>query len=95
LMGALAVSLIHEIKNSITSIKGFLQLMQLKDKSDPAYFDTIISESDRIIDLVMSYLGVMRNSSDEDETDLNDLIEKYMVLIEAEARQRQIEIIKN
>ncbi|MDK2805754.1 MAG: two-component system, sporulation sensor kinase [Thermoanaerobacterium sp.] len=94
LMGALAVSLIHEIKNSITSIKGFLQLMQLKDKSDPAYFDTIISESDRIIDLVMSYLGVMRNSSDEDETDLNDLIEKYMVLIEAEARQRQIEIIK-
>lgn len=93
LMGSLAVSLIHEIKNSITSIKGFLQLMQLKDKANASFFDTIISESDRIIDLVMSYLGVVRNSPDEG-IDLNELIEKYMILIEAEAKHRQIEIIK-
>ncbi|SNX54292.1 ATP-binding protein [Thermoanaerobacterium sp. RBIITD] len=95
LMGGLAASLIHEIKNSITSIKGFLQLMQMKYKDNHTYFESMLNESDRIIDLTMSYLGVVKNSKSDDKIDLNDAIEKYMLLIDAEAIQRHVKIIKD
>lgn len=93
-MGQLAASTIHEIKNSVTSIKGFIQLMQMKSNSNSLYYESMLSESDRIIDLTKNYLGIIKNEKKLDIINLKDAIGKYMIFINAEAIRRKIKIIK-
>lgn len=94
--GEFAAITIHEIKNSLTSIKGFVQLLQVKHKDSSTYYETILDEVDRVLNLIKNYLGIVRNSEEggETEIDINTVINQYLLLFEAEAVCKKIKIEK-
>lgn len=69
LIGMLAANTAHEIKNPLTSIKGFVELLELKysTKNDSAHFDIIKSEIDRINDIVGQFLLLGRPTTSLDQ----------------------------
>lgn len=58
LVGTLAASTAHEIRNPLTGVKGLIQLLSEKytDKEDRFYFDVINSELKRINQIVSEFL---------------------------------------
>jgi two-component system, sporulation sensor kinase A len=54
--GQLAAGIAHEIRNPLTSLKGFLQLIASGRKNNSTYYDIMNSELDRIEDIVSELL---------------------------------------
>ncbi len=57
-LGQLAAGIIHEIKNPLTAVKGFLQL--LKESYSHAYLDTMESELNKALETLQNLLQVSR-----------------------------------
>ncbi|WP_318505856.1 ATP-binding protein [Bacillus sp. T3] len=51
-LGRMATSIGHEIRNPLSSLKGFTQLQQERDKSDVNFYPIMIQEIDRINSIV-------------------------------------------
>jgi len=94
--GEFAATTIHEIKNSLTSVKGFIQLLQAKHPDSSTYYETILDEVNRVLGLIKNYLGIVRNSEEEGEAeiDINTVINQYLLLFEAEATKKGVKIEK-
>ena len=62
-IGELAAGLAHEVRNPMTTIRGFLQLLQ--NKTDlltyKSYFDLMIEELDRTNSLITDFLSLAKN----------------------------------
>ncbi|MGB9780828.1 ATP-binding protein [Caldanaerobacter sp.] len=95
--GEFAANTIHEIKNSLTSIKGFIQLLQVKHPESFTYYETILDEVDRVLGLIRNYLGIVKTSEEEEEEkeiDVNAIIDQYILLFEAEMLKKGIKFKK-
>lgn len=80
-VGMLAVTVAHEVRNPLASIRGFAQLMSEDLKNDDPrkpYLDTIIKETDRL-NRVVDSLYEQRDSAFEAEP-LKDLLSRIRLL---------------
>jgi two-component system sensor histidine kinase HydH len=95
-IGELAASVAHEIRNPLSSIKGFAQYLRhaLKDKPrEKEYAETMVSEVDRINTVVTDLLTFARPMESElVPTDVTELIEHTVRLIQADAQTRNINV---
>jgi two-component system, sporulation sensor kinase A len=94
LVGELAAGIAHEIRNPLTSLKGFLQLLSsnYKDKTFP-YDSIIFSEIDRINFIVNELMLLAKPTKDElKRIDIKSVIEQMVVFMKAQANMYNIEI---
>ncbi len=95
-VGQLAAGAAHEIRNPLTSIRGFIQLLQAKGaQAQQEYFKIILSEIDRIDRLINDLLLLARPAEMQREpTALPDLIEELILLRQQEFDQQSITVVR-
>lgn len=101
IIGQMAAGTAHEIRNPLTTIKGFLQLLQLKIAQDKQYeydeyLDIILKEIDRMNNLVSDFLVLAKPTETRLAClDLNNLFEEISSLISSEALLRGVDLYLN
>ncbi|WP_243292205.1 ATP-binding protein [Bacillus sp. FJAT-47783] len=92
-MGQLAASVAHEIRNPLTSIKGFVQLMNETNTLNQTYLELMMSEIDRMntITSEMLYLGKNEEVTFE-KVDLQKLLHVIALFMDAEANMNNTTI---
>lgn len=82
LVGEMAAVIGHEIRNPITSVRGFLQLFEYKYSQDIDYLNLMVEELDRANDIITEFLSLTRNKIVElKPINLNMIINKISPLI--------------
>lgn len=84
LIAQMAAGISHEIRNPITSIRGFLQLLSMKEqcRQFQGYFKIMIEEVDRCNSIITEFLSLTHNKPENlEKKNLNELIGKIYPLI--------------
>jgi signal transduction histidine kinase len=92
MLGKQAAEIAHEIKNPLTTIKGFLQLIQpyLKDINKEEYATIAIDEIKRVDDILSSFLNAAKPMEEVNRVlNINEIVHHSAKLFESES------IIKN
>ncbi|WP_051273641.1 hybrid sensor histidine kinase/response regulator [Desulfotruncus alcoholivorax] len=88
LVGEMAAGISHEVRNPMTTIRGFLQLLSGKEECSQykSYYDLMIEELDRANSIITEFLSLGRSKETELEMqNLNDIINTLLPLIQADA----------
>lgn len=92
-VGGLAASVAHEIRNPLTSLKGFVQLMNKNDSVNRTYYEIMEGELNRINQIVGELLVLAKPQEILfKKTSLNDLVCNVISLLESEANMYNVKI---
>ncbi|MFP7296816.1 two-component system sensor histidine kinase NtrB [Neobacillus niacini] len=90
-LGQLAAGIVHEVKNPLTSVKGFLQL--LKESQDHPYLVTMESELDKAFETLQNLLQVSKPDLQSETPILIDLCKELnSILLLFQERLYSIEV---
>ncbi|HHW38179.1 MAG TPA: PAS domain S-box protein [Bacillales bacterium] len=94
-VGQLAAGIAHEIRNPLTSIKGFLQIIQADRSVPPTYTSIMLDELDRIESIVNEFLFLAKPQQEItfEVQPLRPILEQVIGLMQGEANLKGIEII--
>ncbi|MBR8644563.1 ATP-binding protein [[Brevibacterium] frigoritolerans] len=92
-IGHLAAAVAHEIRNPLTSLKGFVQLMDMTQEVNPLHSDIMLKEIDRI-NIISSELLILGKKQDVAfrRIDLADSLQQVFTLMKAETNLNNIEM---
>jgi PAS domain S-box-containing protein len=94
LVGQLAAGIAHEIRNPLTSLRGFIQLLQYKSEDNKDYCDIMLSELDRINLIVGEFLILAKPQMIQfNERDINQIIRHVVTLIGTQAIINNIHLV--
>ncbi|MGI8386303.1 ATP-binding protein [Robertmurraya sp. P23] len=92
LLGQMAAGIAHEIRNPLTSIRGFVQLFK-GDQDQNVYYDIVLSELDRINGIVGEFLFLSKPTTTAmQEHDVKKLISDVVTLIQTQTILSNIQI---
>ncbi|MGP4079614.1 PAS domain S-box protein [Pseudalkalibacillus sp. R45] len=93
-IGQMAASIAHEIRNPLTSLKGFLQFFHSNSKDDEKdYYELMLSELERINLIVSEFLMLAKpQTANYKETPIDTLFSHLLSLIDSQAIMENIEI---
>lgn len=95
-IGELAAGVAHEIRNPLTSLKGFTQILKsrLNSESDQEFISIMLDELDRINMIVNEFMVLARPQAlTHEKANLQDLIQNVLTLIETQATLNNVQII--
>ncbi|TYO95286.1 PAS domain S-box protein [Desulfallas thermosapovorans] len=96
IVGELAATIGHEVRNPLASVRGFLQL--LRDKKDcqnyKRYYDLMIEELDRANAIITDFLALAKNKRVEKEMqNINSLLLNHYPLLQADGLKGNKQIV--
>jgi signal transduction histidine kinase len=97
IVGELAAAVAHEVRNPLTSIKGFLQLLQYKASEDKeiGYYDIMLSEIERINFIVSEFMVLSKPQSVIYRNEnISSILTDVIILLETIAIVKNIEVTK-
>ncbi len=96
LIGEMAASIGHEIRNPLTAIRGFLQMLGDKQqyREDHVYFDIMIEELDRANGIISEYLGMAKGKKVNLQPEsINEIISSLYPIIQSDANYREMNVL--
>lgn len=99
-IGELSASFAHEIRNPLTTIRGFIQLMDVNDHSsdfEKKYYKVILHEIDRINGIVGDLMGMAKPNGDREylPSNINILLDDIILLYDGQSSLNNVRIIKH
>jgi signal transduction histidine kinase len=93
-IGELAAGAAHEIRNPLTSIRGFIQLLQIRAaQADGDYFQIILNEIDRIDSIIRDMLLLARPTEVlRVDTDIAALVDEIVLLHRSDLQRQNIAV---
>ncbi|MBJ7997017.1 PAS domain S-box protein [Bacillus mycoides] len=93
-VGQLSTAIAHEIKNPLTAMKGFMQLLKsMENKNTEHYIDIVLAEIERIDSITNEFMTLAKPEALEIKTnDLNVLMKQIVMLLEPQAIMNCIQI---
>lgn len=88
LIGEMAASIGHEVRNPMTTVRGFLQLLANKQSNvhQREYYNLMIDELDRANSIITEYLSLAKNKTIQlKNQSLNEIISNLLPLLTANA----------
>lgn len=88
IVGEMAASIGHEVRNPMTTVRGFLQFLGNKPsyRDSREHFNLMISEMDRANKIITEFLALAKNKAmDFKSRDLNEVITNITPLLESDA----------
>ena len=95
LIGQMAAGISHEIRNPLTTVRGFLQLLSTKEEcmSFHNYFTLMIEEIDRANSIITEFLSMGNTrTTNLQELNLNSIIHEISPLLYADALNQNKEL---
>lgn len=98
IVSQLAASIAHEIRNPITVVKGFLQLisdptMNIKEEKRAQYFELCLSELERAEYIIKDYLSFSKPNEDQVATiHINSSIDKIVSIVQSYSNLNNIDL---
>lgn len=96
MLGKIAAAIAHEIRNPLTSIRGFIQLLRphLAQLGKDEYARIVIGEIDRANDIIYEFLNSSKPSTpDKKQVRVVDLLKEVTLLFESEAILKGCDIL--
>ncbi|MFC0214536.1 ATP-binding protein [Paenibacillus chartarius] len=98
MLGKISAAIAHEIRNPLTSIRGFIQLLlpELKKLGREEYGRIILSEIDRANEIIYEFLNSSKPSApDKRQVSMAELLREVTLLFQSEALMKgcQIELL--
>jgi len=97
LIGQMAAGISHEVRNPLTIVRGFLQMLEGKADSDQnkEYMEIMISEIDRANEIITDFLSLAKaNAECHIHANINEIITRIFPMLQADAfnSDRNIEL---
>ncbi|BCJ88001.1 PAS domain S-box protein [Effusibacillus dendaii] len=93
-IGELAAGVAHEIRNPLTAIRGFVQLMQSMGSEYHKYHEIMLSELDRINSIVGELLMLAKPQATRfEKRDLGTILDNITILLNAQAILHNVQIV--
>lgn len=96
LLGEMAATVGHEVRNPMTTVRGFLQMLQLKslDSEDCLYYNLMIEELDRANAIITEFLSVARGKGvDLKAQCLTTIISALHPMIHSQAVMKDLNLV--
>ncbi|MGG4145265.1 ATP-binding protein [Paenibacillus algorifonticola] len=85
-VGQLAAGVAHEVRNPLTTLRGFVQLLKKNGQLAPAYIDVMLSELDRINFIVSEFLVFAKpQASRFQRANIHEIMRGIIMLLDSEA----------
>lgn len=97
-LGRLAAGIAHEIRNPLSSIRGFAQFFgnRFRGQEEEGYAAVMIKEVDRLNRVISELLDFARPQKPHlERQNLQSILESILVLLEEELRKKKIDVEKN
>jgi len=97
IIGEISASISHEIRNPLTTIKGFLQLLQGKEPNNKEYYSLMIDEINRANSIITEFLSLAgTKTASVSSININSIIDLMSPLIAADALStgKEVEFVK-
>lgn len=94
-VGQLAAGVAHEIRNPLTTMKGYTEFLQLEETHEERqeYLSIILDEIDRVNNIVEDFMVLAKPKAAElEERDIIPIIKNVVSFLEFEARNRNVKI---
>jgi len=93
--GQLAAGIAHEIRNPLTSLKGFLQLLQAGINQKEVYYQIMSDELDKIETITSELLFISKPLTNKKEFEsVQSMISDVMVLLNSQAHINNVKIVR-